>query len=175
MGISFENPPLVELIAELRWGTPNLPQAPPSGLLGDACRDGRSETAAPRLGRQRRQGDLLRQHRQQRLHPWQGTPLGAQLVGVYRWRELQRSTIFPVSLSMCNAHRGRRGQNPGGELRDWESLHWFDSMKNGLLALTNWVHGCSISLRRNCVRRNLVGEIARVVASTATSSLKAIS
>jgi uncharacterized protein (TIGR04255 family) len=32
MGISFENPPLVELIAELRWGTPNLPQPPPSGM-----------------------------------------------------------------------------------------------------------------------------------------------
>jgi hypothetical protein len=35
--------------------------------------------------------------------------------------------FFPVSLSTRNAHRGRRGQNPGGELRDWESLHWFDS------------------------------------------------
>jgi uncharacterized protein (TIGR04255 family) len=32
MGISFENPPLVELIAELRWGGPNLPQPLSPGI-----------------------------------------------------------------------------------------------------------------------------------------------
>jgi len=32
MGISFETPPLVELIAELRWGSPNLPQPNAPGI-----------------------------------------------------------------------------------------------------------------------------------------------
>jgi len=32
MGISFEIPPLVELIAELRWGAPDLPQPIPAGI-----------------------------------------------------------------------------------------------------------------------------------------------
>ena len=46
-------------------------------------------------------GNLLRQHRQQRLHPRQGGALRAGLVGVYRWRELHGST---------SRHRRRSGK-----------------------------------------------------------------
>ena len=60
-------------------------------LLGDARGDGRPDAAAARLGRQRRQADLFRQHRQQRLHPRQGAALGAQVVGLYRRRESSRA------------------------------------------------------------------------------------
>ena len=54
-------------------------------LLGDAGDDGRPHPAAPRrMGRQRRQADLFRQHRQQRLHHGQGEAFGAQLLDLYQ-------------------------------------------------------------------------------------------
>ena len=44
--------------------------------VGDARDHGRPHAAAGRVGRRRRQADLLRLHRQQRLRPRQGRPLG---------------------------------------------------------------------------------------------------
>ena len=52
--------------------------------------NGRTDSSAARMGGQRRQAHLLRQHRQQRLRPRQGPAFGAQVVGLYRWRDLQR-------------------------------------------------------------------------------------
>src|SRR6266567_7442236 len=59
-------------------------------LLVNAGLDGGSQgTAYRRDEGQQRQGHLLRQHRQQCLHPGQGRALGAEVLGLYRWRELQ--------------------------------------------------------------------------------------
>src|SRR6266508_1064215 len=59
-------------------------------LLVHPCHHGRSQSTAYRRDEgQQRQADLLRQHRQQRLHPGQGRALGAEVLGLYRWREFQ--------------------------------------------------------------------------------------
>ena len=71
------------------------------------------DAAAPRLGRQRRQADLLRQHRQQRLHPGQGPALGADVVDLHRWRDVQ---------GRSRRHR-RRSERALGEYRVEVSLH----------------------------------------------------
>ena len=60
--------------------------------LGDTCGDGWSDTATARLGRKRRQADLFRLDRQQRLHPRQGAAFGENVVDLHRWRDLQRRT-----------------------------------------------------------------------------------
>ena len=60
-------------------------------LLGNAGDDGRPHPAAARrVEGQRRQADLFRQHRQQRLHPGQGEAFGARRMDLYRRRNLRR-------------------------------------------------------------------------------------
>ena len=53
---------------------------------------GTDPAAARCLDRQQRQANLLRQHRQQRLHPWERKALGAEIVDLHRWREVYGST-----------------------------------------------------------------------------------
>src|SRR5213079_1890139 len=71
--------------------------------------DGGSQgTAYRRDEGQQRQAHLLRQHRQQRLHPGQGRALGAEVLGLYRWRELQ----------------GLRVDIGGDEKEPWINIAW---------------------------------------------------
>ena len=61
-------------------------------LLVDARRHDRAHaSAARRLDRRRRQADLLRQHRQQRLRPRAGPAFGAPVMDLHRRRELHGS------------------------------------------------------------------------------------
>lgn len=77
-------------------------------LLGHLGVDGRPEGAADRRDDgQRRQADLLRQHRQQRMDPGQGAALGTQHLGLCRRRVVHG----------CARRHGRRPEQPRPEDR----------------------------------------------------------